>query len=47
MAKDGDIIDLFLGWIVDFVVWVFTGIWKLIWIIISETFKGIVSLFKK
>lgn len=47
MAKDGDIIDVMLGWIISLFGWILGGIAKLLMAIIGGLIKGIVGLFKK
>jgi len=47
MAKDGDIIETMLGWIVDLFCWIIGGIIKLITVIIGSLFTAIFSSFKK
>ena len=48
MANNGDdLIDFLMKSIFQLFTWIFLGIFKLIWIIVSAIFKGIVSLFRK
>lgn len=51
MAKDGDIIDVMLGWIFELIGWIFNGIIKLTMTIIGGLFNliwsGIKALFSK
>lgn len=47
MAQNGDIIDFLMKTVLQLFSWIFLGIFKLILIIVSAIFKGIVSLFKK
>lgn len=47
MAQNGDIIDFLMKTVLQLFSWIFLGIFKLIMIIVSAIFKGIVSLFKK
>ena len=51
MAKDGDITDVMLGWMIDLVSWIFNAIVKLVMIIIGGLFgligKGFKALFNK
>lgn len=47
MAKDGDIIDVMLGWIFDLFGWILGGIVKLAMLLIGGLFTGIIGLFKK
>lgn len=47
MAQNGDIIDFLMKTLLQLFSWIFLGIFKLIMIIVSAIFKGIVSLFKK
>lgn len=47
MAKDGDIIDVMFGWIIDFIGWILGLIVKLAMLLIGGLFTGIIGLFKK
>lgn len=47
MAQGDDLMDFLMKTVFQFFAWIFLGIFKLIWIIISAIFKGIASLFKK
>ncbi len=47
MAQGEDLMDFLMKTVFQFFAWIFLGIFKLIWIIISAIFKGIISLFKK
>lgn len=47
MAKnDGDLIDFLLSTVFQFFGWIFMGIFKLLVLIVTAIFTGIVSLFK-
>ncbi len=47
MAKDdGDFIDFLLSTVFKFFGWIFMGIFKLLFFLVSALFTGIVSLFK-
>lgn len=51
MAKDGDIIDVMLGWIFELIGWIFNMIIKLIFAVVGGLFsliaRGIKALFSK
>lgn len=51
MAKDGDIIDVMLGWIFELIGWIFNMIIKLIFAVVGGLFsligRGIKALFNK
>lgn len=47
MAQGEDLMDFLMKTVFQLFTWIFLGIFKLIWIIVSAIFKGIVSLFKK
>ena len=51
MAKDGDIIDVMLGWIFELIGWRFNMIIKLIFAVVGGLFsligRGIKALFNK
>lgn len=47
MAKDGDIIDVMFGWIVNLFGWILGLVVKLVMAIIGGIFSLIVGLFKK
>ena len=51
MAKDGDIIDVMLGWIFELIGWIFNVIIKLIFAVVGGLFsligRGIKTLFSK
>ena len=46
MAKDGDIIDVMLGWIFDLIGWIFNLLIKLVISIVGGLFSLIGSGFK-
>lgn len=48
MAQDdNDFIGFLMKTFFKLVGWIFLGIFKLLWIIVSAIFKGIASLFRK
>lgn len=48
MAKDdGDLIDFLLTNVFKLFAWIFMGIFKLLFFLVSALFAGIMSLFKK
>ena len=46
MAKDGDIIDVMLGWIFELIGWIFNMLIKLVFALIGGLFSLIGSGFK-
>ena len=46
MAKDGDIIDVMLGWIFELIGWIFNMLVKLVCVLIGGIFSLIGSGFK-
>lgn len=47
MARNGDIIDVMFGWIIDLFGWILGLVVKLFMAIIGGLFTGIMGLFKK
>ncbi len=47
MAQGEDLVDFLMKTLFKLFTWIFLGIFKLIWIIVSTIFKSIASLFKK